>query len=106
LTITNSFTLYSARKMAAGFKDAVVLHRKAAGHMSVSSVSLCTTKTVRNYFRHGTLPVGPEAECEIESRMFGPPATPVTQLSDEDLELWQAAHELQAAFGASEVQWI
>jgi hypothetical protein len=48
--------------MAAGFKDAVVLHKKAAGHMSVSSVSLCTTKTVRNYFRHGTLPVGPEAE--------------------------------------------
>jgi hypothetical protein len=81
--------------MAAGFKDVVVLHQKSAGHCSLAAVSVCTARTVRNYFRHGLLPTGPEAECEVESRMFGQAAIAEKFLSGDDrnvLEAWRALH--------------
>jgi hypothetical protein len=89
--------LVSARKMAAGFKDAVVIHQKSVGHGSIRAVSLCTAKAVRDYFRHGNVPPGPEIECEVESRMFGPPVTMEDASSGEDVELWSTIHELHAA---------
>jgi hypothetical protein len=81
--------------MASGFKDAVVLHRKAAGHMSVTSVSTCTAKTIRDYFRLGKLPPAPEVECEIESRMFEPQIVSRATPSGEDQELLSVMYELQ-----------
>jgi hypothetical protein len=84
--------------MAKGFKDAVVLHQKSAGHCSLSAASLCTAKVIRDYFRHGILPEN-NKECEIESRMFGGEVQPTVRLMSEDDErLLEAMKELSKDF--------
>jgi hypothetical protein len=90
--------------MAKGFKDAVVLTQKSAGHCSLSAASLCTAKAVRNYFWHGVLPK-PGTECEIEAGIFGKPTKDGKEevdvaeaLSAEDQELMRAMEELSRDF--------
>jgi hypothetical protein len=87
--------------MAASFKDAVLLHQKSVGHCSTSAVSMCTAKTVRDYFRRGELPSGAARECEVESRMFGQVAILNTTMSSEDIEVWEAWQALHAGFQVS-----
>jgi hypothetical protein len=82
--------------MAGGFKGAAVLHQKSAGHCSLAAVSLCTAKTIRDYFRHGVLPEEGK-ECEVESRMFGGPVEALS-LSEEDAKLQDAIRELSRDF--------
>jgi hypothetical protein len=82
--------------MAEGFKDAVVLHQKSAGHCSLAAVSLCTAKTVRDYFRDGVVPEKGK-ECEIESRMFNEPVE-AQGLSEDDQKLRAAVQELSRNF--------
>jgi hypothetical protein len=82
--------------MASGFKGAAVLHQKSGGHCSLSAASLCTAKTVRDYFRHGVLPEEGK-ECEIESRMFGAPVEALG-LSEEDAKLRDAIWQLSRDF--------
>jgi hypothetical protein len=84
--------------MAVGFKNAAVLHQKSAGHCSLSALSLCTAKVVRDYFRHGVLPP-PGKECEVESQIFGGLAEANTHLlTSEDVELIQAVRKLSRDF--------
>jgi hypothetical protein len=83
----------TAWKVAVGFKNAVVLHQKSAGHFSLSAASFCTAKVVREYFRNGVLPEKGKA-CEIESRMFGRPVRATGILDENDERLMQAVTEV------------
>jgi hypothetical protein len=83
--------------MAKGFKGAAVLHQKSAGHCSLAAASLCTVKVVRAYFQNGTMPK-PDAECEIESRLFGTSAARELTLSTDDAELLAAVEKLSEKF--------
>ncbi|TEB34815.1 hypothetical protein FA13DRAFT_1707039 [Coprinellus micaceus] len=48
--------LASAKKMAQGFKDSVVLTIDAGGHCSLNAPSICAQQYIRQYFQAGTLP--------------------------------------------------
>jgi hypothetical protein len=52
--------LIAAVKMASKFKDAGLLEQKAQGHCTLSAVSLCTAKIVRDYVREGMVPPPPK----------------------------------------------
>ncbi|KZV84203.1 hypothetical protein EXIGLDRAFT_842389 [Exidia glandulosa HHB12029] len=92
--------LWAAKKMAKGFKDAVVLTQNSPGHCSIAAASLCTAKYIRAYFRDGTLPAQGTV-CEDNEDVF-PPDEKVTDelpvMSTEDRELFSAARDLSAGF--------
>ncbi|KAH7103123.1 TAP-like protein-domain-containing protein [Auriculariales sp. MPI-PUGE-AT-0066] len=67
-------SLWAAKKMAKGYKDAVVLTQDSGGHSSTAALSKCTWKYIRDYFLNGTLPP-PNTVCNIESEIFPSDAT-------------------------------
>ncbi|KAI5119053.1 hypothetical protein M0805_005919 [Coniferiporia weirii] len=93
--------LWSAHKVAKGFKDSVVLTQNSSGHCSISASSLCTLKTVRNYFIDGALPEKGTV-CQVESSIFGTSqgldARTVEALSAEDRALLEASRALQESY--------
>ncbi|EJD44690.1 hypothetical protein AURDEDRAFT_152061 [Auricularia subglabra TFB-10046 SS5] len=90
--------LWAAEKMSKGFTDAVVLTQNSPGHCSIAAPSLCTVKTVRAYFRDGTLPA-PGTVCDVDQDVF--PADggkKAKALGENDLRLLEAARDLSARF--------
>ncbi|TEB34821.1 hypothetical protein FA13DRAFT_1788447 [Coprinellus micaceus] len=67
--------LRSAKKMAAGFKDSVVLTIDSGGHCSINAASVCAQLHVQRYFQFGTLP-DPDTVCEpiLKNPFFPRPA--------------------------------
>ncbi|KAJ3514621.1 hypothetical protein NMY22_g14669 [Coprinellus aureogranulatus] len=74
--------LRSAKKMAEGFKDAVVLTLDAGGHCSLSAPSVCAQRYVQQYFQDGTLPE-PDTICQPISKNPFVPITRGVGLSEE-----------------------
>ncbi|KAH7097786.1 alpha/beta-hydrolase [Auriculariales sp. MPI-PUGE-AT-0066] len=92
--ITDPVTpLQSANKVAAGFKNAVVLTQNSLGHSSLAAVSTCTLAAVRDYFQAGTLPPAGTV-CETISTIFPAEAGVVTRNVADDIKLLAAANEL------------
>ncbi|KAH7092788.1 alpha/beta-hydrolase [Auriculariales sp. MPI-PUGE-AT-0066] len=85
--------LQSAKKVAAGFKNAVVLTQNSLGHSSLAAVSTCTLAAVRDYFQAGTLPPAGTV-CETISTIFPAEAGVVTRNVADDIKLLAAANEL------------
>ncbi|KAK0644264.1 TAP-like protein-domain-containing protein [Cercophora newfieldiana] len=54
--------LHAAVKMALKFEEAGLVEQHAAGHCTVSAVSHCTAKKVRDYVIHGKVPPPPVAD--------------------------------------------
>ncbi|KAK3393301.1 TAP-like protein-domain-containing protein [Podospora didyma] len=52
----NITPLVSARNNSAGFPGSVVLIQNSYGHTSLAAASTCTSRYIRDYFQHGTLP--------------------------------------------------
>lgn len=54
--------LLAAVKMSLKFRQAGLVEQKAEGHCTLSAVSRCTAKVVRDYVLHGKVPPPPEVE--------------------------------------------
>ena len=61
--------LPSAQNVSAAFEESVVLQHNGYGHASVSQPSLCTARSIRDYFVNGTLPK-PGTVCEPSVPIF------------------------------------
>ncbi|KAJ7204027.1 TAP-like protein-domain-containing protein [Mycena haematopus] len=92
--------LWAAKKMSQGFTGSVVLTQDSPGHCSISGVSLCTFKYIRQYFLEGTLPA-PGTVCSVDVPLFPSPdfaADDEVQasfaLNAEVRNLFEAAREL------------
>ena len=90
--------LRAAVKMALKFKDAGLVEQNASGHSTLSAISRCTAKVVRDYIRHGKVPPPPDVDgsdylggkwtiCEADREPFG---TGVVEMSEDDRELVEA----------------
>ncbi|KAJ6510772.1 TAP-like protein-domain-containing protein [Mycena sanguinolenta] len=73
--------LWAAKKMSQGFAGSIVLTQDSPGHCSISSVSLCTVKYIRQYFIDGTLHE-PGTVCPVDIPLF--PHSP--EFADEDAQ--------------------
>ncbi|KAF8217173.1 TAP-like protein-domain-containing protein [Mycena galopus ATCC 62051] len=96
--------LWAANKMSQGFPGSVVLTQDSAGHCSISGVSLCTHKYIRQYFFDGTLPA-PGTICAVDVPPFptsdfamDDPQAPLG-VSAADLHLFDAVQKLAKTFG-------
>ena len=60
LFVGNTFDIVTpfqnAKKMASRFSGSALLQQDSEGHYSFTNPSLCTAKTIREYFHAGTLP--------------------------------------------------
>ncbi|KZF21501.1 hypothetical protein L228DRAFT_248214 [Xylona heveae TC161] len=59
--------LRNAFNVSSRYANSVVLQQDSEGHCSLSAPSLCTAKTVRNYFQTGELP-SPKTVCDVDAR--------------------------------------
>ncbi|KAF5336901.1 hypothetical protein D9611_003052 [Ephemerocybe angulata] len=95
--------LQSAKKMAEGFRGAVVLTQDSPGHCSINAPSICTQRYIRQYFQDGTLPT-PGTVCEpvvknpfykVPGRFDAEDQTPLQLgVEPQDAELWNAVLEM------------
>lgn len=97
--------LRNARRVSTLFPGSVVLQQDSEGHCSHSSPSLCTARTVREYFQTGKLPqdgtiCSPETRpflgCAMDGRGNG---SQCKYVDDEDTKLWEVMGELADPFG-------
>ncbi|KAF8217164.1 TAP-like protein-domain-containing protein [Mycena galopus ATCC 62051] len=97
--------LWAAKKMSQGFTGSVVLTQDSAGHCSISGVSLCTHKYIRQYFFDGTLP-SPGTICPVDALPFplsdfavdGDKAQASLSISAADLNVLEAVQKLATTF--------
>jgi len=87
--------LYAAVKMALKFEGAGLVEQHAAGHCTVSAVSRCTAKRVRDYVLHGKVPPPPVADGDGY-------ATGKWTTCDPDEQPWQAFDVSSAAVAEDE----
>ncbi|KAL8938442.1 MAG: hypothetical protein Q9216_003892 [Gyalolechia sp. 2 TL-2023] len=73
--------LVSSRNASAGFEGSVVLQHGGYGHTSTAQPSLCTVRTIRDYFVNGTLPA-PDTRCEPSLELFSNTTTFEEVLAD------------------------
>ncbi|KAJ6480975.1 TAP-like protein-domain-containing protein [Mycena sanguinolenta] len=73
--------LGAAKKVSQGFAGSVVLTQDSIGHCSISSVSICTVKYIRQYFIDGTLPE-PGTVCPVDIPLF----PPSSEFADENAQ--------------------
>ncbi|KAJ2923799.1 hypothetical protein H1R20_g13301, partial [Candolleomyces eurysporus] len=94
--------LRSAKKMAEGFKGAVVLTQDSPGHCSVNAPSICTQRYIRQYFQDGTLPP-PDTVCQPISknpfpRIPGSPDQAPFDVDEDEMPFLDAVFELSEKF--------
>ncbi|TEB32535.1 hypothetical protein FA13DRAFT_1687269 [Coprinellus micaceus] len=97
--------LSSAKKMASGFKNSVVLTIDAGGHTSLGAPSVCAHQHVWQYFQNGSLP-GQGTVCDpIIKNSFLVPASPEGNVmarglgnGDEDAKLLAAVTRMVRKF--------
>jgi len=89
--------LHAAVKMALKFKGAGLVEQKAAGHCTMSAVSLCTTKRVRDYIVHGKVPPPPSVDEGDDDYATGKWTT-----CEPDEQPWQAFDLSVTAFADHE----
>lgn len=104
--------LTAAVKMALRFRDAGLVEQKTEGHSTLSSVSRCIARTVRDYVVHGKVPPAPKvdgdnylkgtwATCEADEKpwkMIGSKGG--LQIAEEDREIVGALKILREAMVA------
>jgi hypothetical protein len=89
--------LHAAVKMALKFEGAGLVEQHAAGHCTVSAVSRCTAKKVRDYVLHGKVPPPPVADGDdLDSGKW--------TTCDPDEQPWQAFDASAAVFADVEEQ--
>ncbi|KAK4540432.1 hypothetical protein LTR36_009178 [Oleoguttula mirabilis] len=102
-TIDPVTPLANAFRMAKGFEGAGVLHQDSEGHGTTAGLSLCSGKSIREYFQTGTLPgkegglddwAGMGALCEQDRKPFdgydGNGDVPELPEGETDKALWEA----------------
>jgi len=87
--------LHAAVKMALKFEGAGLVEQHAAGHKTVSAVSRCTAKKVRDYVLHGKVPPPPVVDGDDY-------ANGKWTTCDPDEQPWQALDASTAAFAEEE----
>ncbi|KAL2178394.1 TAP-like protein-domain-containing protein [Thermothelomyces heterothallicus CBS 202.75] len=105
--------LRAAVKMALKFKGAGLLEQKSLGHCTVSTVSRCTTRVVREYLASGKVPPPPAAvdgnytgewmRCDVDEIPWRP-ADPklAASLEDEERDMIDAWRQLRRTLDSME----
>ncbi|KAK0708664.1 TAP-like protein-domain-containing protein [Lasiosphaeris hirsuta] len=101
--------LVAAVKMSLKFRRAGLVEQKAEGHCTVSAVSRCTARAVRNYVLRGEVPPAPEVDggdylggswttCEADERPWKRLEADVFAFEDDDerrvVEAFQAVQSV------------
>ncbi|KAK4168490.1 hypothetical protein QBC43DRAFT_201868 [Cladorrhinum sp. PSN259] len=105
--------LKAAVKMSLRFKDAGVLELKAEGHCTISAVSICIAKAVRDYVVHGKVPPPAEVDghkylegkwtkCEADAKPWKTRVGSVglTYQTKEDVKLMEAFNKVHQVMGS------
>ncbi len=94
--------LYNAFVIAKGFDGAGILHQDSEGHCFYASPSMCTGRTVREYFQTGKLPgeKGGLENWEAHGKLckadilplsgYGKDSTPALPEGESDQAMWEA----------------
>ena len=93
---------YAAFKMAGKFNDSRLLEQRAAGHTTLSAISTCTAKVVRDYVRDGKLPPTPRPAteggwmvCEGDGGPWRVAVRDERSVDDDEVQLVRAFKTLQ-----------
>jgi pimeloyl-ACP methyl ester carboxylesterase len=100
--------LKAAVKMALKFKGAGLLEQKAQGHCTISTVSRCTGKIVREYVTTGKLPgppTGVDEEFRGEWQQCGVDEVPWKSVGSSEAQAW-AVEEREMAEGWRHLQKV
>jgi hypothetical protein len=115
--------LRAAVKMAQKFKGAGLLEQKASGHCTISAVSRCTAKVVREYLATGKVPPPPTGvddqyhgdwkQCDVDEYPWGPSTRDALEaMSAEERDMvkgWQHLRKVMEGvqkFGVGETKGL
>lgn len=100
--------LYAAVKMALKFKGAGLLEQQGNGHCTISTVSRCTAKVVREYVASGKVPpppTGVDAAFKGEWSRCGVDEAPWRSVGASEVAAW-GVEERELAEGWQRVQKV